>query len=144
MIKEVEIKLDNGSSEFVVFNNYAMKLLSREIISGQAASVEDTAQKVFECVSAWGTLSEVESTSFRVYSDLDNICKELAPVLKCAMNAYNELHKKEEDVTLKDAERVLNHIEMDSLVLFVSSLAGSVFPTGLPVDKKKEVEAESV
>ena len=141
-MKAIQLELDNGQKESVLFNNYFLRLLSRLITKEKAKTVEETIVTVFDVVKKWQGM-QGEATSHEVYSDFDTICVDLIPVVCAGSNAYKEANNLPEDTDLDAARKVLNHIDIGSLMLVLGGVIECIVPQGLPEDKKKESEAES-
>lgn len=142
MVKHYEITLDNGRKEYVMFNNYFLRLLSRLSIKDKAKTVEETIRQIFELVSKWQQMVNT-ATSHEVYSDFDKICIDLIPIVCAANNAYKEAHDLPEDANLQTAEKILNHIEIGGIITILNGVSECIMPKGLPEDSKKKEGEES-
>lgn len=141
-MKAIQLELDNGRKESVLFNNYFLRLLSRLITDEKAKTVEDTIVTVFNIVKKWQD-AQSDAGSHEIYSDFDAICIDLIPVFCAGSNAYKEANDLPEDTDFAYSKKVLNHISIGSLMQLLGGVIECIVPQGLPEDKKKESEAES-
>lgn len=138
----IEVTLDTGAKDELLFNTYFLRLLSRDVIEGKAASVEETINHIFTTLEDWNKFSALEANSTNIYSGLDSICVALIPIYKNGLNAAKEVKGEKEDATLEVAEKSLKHITIDGIVKLTNSLVESIFPKGLPKDNKKKAGAK--
>lgn len=142
MVKSIKITLETGATDELLFNTYFLRLLSREVKNGGAASVEEVISHIHDILSEWNKFGALEATSTNVYSGLDSICVALVPIYKCGLNAAKEINGNGEDATIEAAESSLKHITIEGIVLITNALVECIFPKGLPKDKKKEAGAK--
>ena len=138
MVKSIKIALDTGATDELLFNTYFLRLLSRDVKTEGAASVEDVISHIHDTLSEWEKFGALEATSTNIYSGLDSICVALVPIYKCGLNAAKEINGNDEDATIEAAESSLKHITIEGIVTITNALVECIFPKGLPKENKKK------